>query len=243
VFAHNPGSPVVNVSLWTLPNEARAYLCVAAAGVIGLWRYRILASALILAAISWFVLRPWYTHVGADGYAYFGRVLLALFGFGALACLWRRSLPVSTGIMLALVAAALATRQVNAAAPLLWLTIAYFVFWLAYVPRLPQIPRGWDLSYGTYLWAFPIQQTMTLLGVRDPFVLFAIVVPAVLPVAAASWLLIERPMLRWKAKVRGPAPNETDSRSRSPLAVTGTAGSWTEHGLDAHHATDASGRH
>jgi peptidoglycan/LPS O-acetylase OafA/YrhL len=56
-----------------------------------------------------------------------------------------------------------------------------------------------DLSYGTYLWAFPVQQTIILVGgVTKPLLLFAIATPIVLAVALASWLLIEKPALRLK---------------------------------------------
>jgi peptidoglycan/LPS O-acetylase OafA/YrhL len=202
VFTHNPGSAIVNVSIWTLPYEASAYLCVAALGVIGVLRRPLLASLLIAVAIGWFVLLPWYVPDGPKGIPYFGRVLLALFGIGALACLWRRHVRISTAVMLLFAVLALATRTRSSAAPLLWLSIAYFVFWFAYVPRLPRIPRDWDLSYGTYLWGNPIQQCLAQFGVRDPFVMFALTVPLVLPTAIGSWLAIERPMLRWKSMFR-----------------------------------------
>lgn len=221
VFAHNTDPPAVNISLWTLPIEARAYLIVAAIGATGLLRRRWLTSALIAAAIGWFVLRPWYTHTAAVGFAYFGRVLLGMFGVGALACIWRRHVRASTGVMLLLFAMAIATRTRNDATPLLWLTIAYFVFWLAYVPKLPRMPRDWDLSYGTYLWGFPVQQCIGSLGVRDPYVLFALAVPAVLPIAAASWVLIERPMMQLKSRLGRPrlrAPDIAQPASDMPAS-------------------------
>lgn len=219
VFTHNPGSAIVNVSIWTLPYEAGAYLCVAALGVIGVLRRPVIASILITAAIGWFVLLPWYIPDGPKGLAYFGRVLLALFGTGAMACLWRRYLRLSTGAMLLLALLALVTRTQAGAMPLLWLGIAYFVFWFAYVPRLPRIPQDWDLSYGTYLWGFPIQQCIAQLGLRDPFLLFAITVPIVLPIAIASWLAVERPMLRWKSMFRRARPVTADNLAAESIAT------------------------
>ena len=48
--------------------------------------------------------------------------------------------------------------------------------------RLLAIPRELDLSDGTYLWAFSVRQSVLLLT----------------GIAAASWLLVEKPALRLK---------------------------------------------
>jgi len=51
-----------------------------------------------------------------------------------------------------------------------------------------------DLSYGVYIYAFPIQQQLALMGKLN--VITAIL--AVLPFAAASWFLVEKPTMRLK---------------------------------------------
>ncbi|HEY6892836.1 MAG TPA: hypothetical protein VI258_01610, partial [Rhodanobacteraceae bacterium] len=187
---------VVNGSLWTIPYEAAMYLCVAALGAAGVLRFPRLASALIALAIIVVVVWPTY----GDGpypksLALLGLQLGACFGAGVIACLLRRHVPVSSAILLALAAMALFARET----PLMWLAVVYFVFWFAYVPALPPIPRALDLSYGTYLWAFPVQQTIVAFGhVTAPFALFAIATPIVLAIAVLSWLAIERPALRLK---------------------------------------------
>jgi peptidoglycan/LPS O-acetylase OafA/YrhL len=209
VFASNPIPRVVNGSLWTIPYEAALYLCVAAVGATGLLRFPRIASVLVAIAIAVVVLWPTY---GGGPYpkklALLGLQLGACFGAGSIACLLRRHVPVSSAIMLALAAVALFARET----PLMWLAVVYFVFWFAYVPKLPPIPRGLDLSYGTYLWAFPLQQTIVAVGhVATPLVLFAIATPIVLAIAAASWLCIERPALRLKdSRTGAPALERRD---------------------------------
>ena len=196
VFAANAIPHVVNGSLWTIPYEAAMYVCVATAGALGLLRFPRLTSVLVALAIAVVVLWPTY---GGGPYpkslALLGLQLGACFGAGAIACLLRRYVPVSSAIMLALAAIALLARET----PLMWLAVVYFVFWFAYVPRLPSMPRGLDLSYGTYLWAFPVQQTIVAFGLAtSPLALFAIATPIVLAIAAVSWLAIERPALQLK---------------------------------------------
>jgi peptidoglycan/LPS O-acetylase OafA/YrhL len=56
-----------------------------------------------------------------------------------------------------------------------------------------------DLSYGIYIYAFPVQQALAVAGRLD--IVTAIL--AVLPFAAMSWFLVERPALRLKPGARG----------------------------------------
>ncbi len=56
-----------------------------------------------------------------------------------------------------------------------------------------------DLSYGVYIYAFPVQQALAMAGELN--VLTAIL--AVLPFAALSWFLVERPALKLKPGARG----------------------------------------
>lgn len=206
LFESNPIARHVNGSLWTIPWEASMYVAVALAGVLRLLRYPWLASALIAALVGVLVLWPIYAHnAAASATLPLGYELVACFGAGSIACLLRRFVPVSTGCMLLLALVAWLGRETL----LIWPAVLYFVFWFAYVPRLPAMPREADLSYGTYLWAFPVQQTIVAIGhVASPLVLFAIATPVVLAIAAASWLYVERPALRHKD-------------SRTPTAAAG----------------------
>lgn len=163
---------------------------------------------MIVVAIALVVVWPSY---GGGPYpkslALLGLQLGACFGAGSIACLLRRHVPVSGAIMLGLAVVSLALRET----PLMWLAVIYFVFWFAYVPKLPPVPFGLDLSYGTYLFAFPAQQAIVeRFGVTTPLALFAIATPLVLVVATVSWLCVERPALRLKdpERSRGSLPGE-----------------------------------
>ena len=77
---------------------------------------------------------------------------------------------------------------------------AYLLFWCAFTPaiRLHHFGRFGDFSYGTYLYAFPIEQLlMQAFGhpVR-PALLFACATPLTLVAAVASWYVFERNFLR-----------------------------------------------
>jgi peptidoglycan/LPS O-acetylase OafA/YrhL len=57
-----------------------------------------------------------------------------------------------------------------------------------------------DVSYGTYLWAFPVQQLVMLKLGGGPYFNLAIAGPLTLMLAYGSWHLIERPSLRFKPR-------------------------------------------
>ena len=59
-----------------------------------------------------------------------------------------------------------------------------------------------DLSYGIYIYAFPIQQTLAGYGQLN--LLTAVL--TVLPFAAFSWFLVERPAMRLKPAARSGPP-------------------------------------
>ena len=65
--------------------------------------------------------------------------------------------------------------------------------------------RNWttrtDLSYGVYIYAYPVQQLLVLLGTASWGVAVnsLLVVLLTLPLALLSWTLVEKPALRAKA--------------------------------------------
>jgi peptidoglycan/LPS O-acetylase OafA/YrhL len=161
----------------------------------------------ILIAGFFAVLFDWLLRQGNFHYMTNLRLVIeGFFGAGCIACLLRRYVPVSTGLMAVVAIACLIARKTGYETPFTWLAVGYFVLWFSYVPKLPKIPHDLDLSYGTYLWAWPIQQTLVGFGVRDPVWLILSATPIVLTIAAASWLLIEKPALRLKDLRRQRAP-------------------------------------
>lgn len=202
-FARNPFPDAVNGSLWTLPIELRLYLVLAIAGVLTLLTRRVLWLVAALAAGVATVLWPAWMPRLLPGDAMVVRELALLFLLGSLAYAWRDALPLS------LVAAAAAIglvawnpggypRGVLLFAPLL----AYVVLVVACHPRLRfrLFNRAGDYSYGLYVYAFPIQQTVVqrMAGV-EPLTLFAYAFPVALVMAMASWYAIERPALGLKS--------------------------------------------
>jgi peptidoglycan/LPS O-acetylase OafA/YrhL len=206
VFAHNPHGASINGSLWTLPIEVQAYYMVAFLGCLSLTRRALPAVAaaglLVLAAPAQAYGMPVVGHVLA------GRPeavqLLALFGVSALLYLHRERIPLRLDVGALLAAALLLTLDTSLEKVVTSLTLPYLILLAAYrlPPAVQRLTRHGDISYGLYLLAFPIQQTILLLspGRLSPYALFAIALPLTIAFATLSWRLIERPALRLKPR-------------------------------------------
>lgn len=169
-FATNPVPNAVNGSLWSISFEFWCYIFVAALGVIGLTKTRWMLVAAVLGI--------WLARVGLDilglkpslgiigdiiGWPYLWTKVLPSFLFGMIACNLRNLIPRSFGLLLGLLAASVIAAQIsNAIVHLVFpAAMAYGVFYIAFSSvKLPDSARWGDFSYGTYLYAFPIQQML-----------------------------------------------------------------------------------
>jgi len=77
---------------------------------------------------------------------------------------------------------------------------------LAYLPSLHPLNLGryGDFSYGTYLYAMPIQQLLVMRahGQISPWLLFAEAAPLTILVGALSWFLVERHFLQRSSQLK-----------------------------------------
>jgi len=208
VFAANPYPVAINGSLWTLFYEVACYGGVMALGLAGALRSRWhMGVALGLFLAVWLGLAA--TPLGALAP---GRVKLLMslglpFAIGTGFYVWRDRLPLHPGLALAFVVLTAAAWGTDLGRLLFVVALCYAVFLLAYLPggRLHDYNRIGDFSYGTYIYAFPVQQlTMHLAGPLGPLANIAIALPATLALAAVSWFWIERPALALSGARRRP---------------------------------------
>jgi len=75
--------------------------------------------------------------------------------------------------------------------------LGYIIFLAATVAPMPKILHTQDISYGMYIYGFLVQHTLTLLGLNHlGLPVFTVLsVAFTVPVAIASWVLVERPVL------------------------------------------------
>lgn len=196
---HVPHPGLIDGSLWTIHYELLCYVALGALGMCGmLLRGRVLFIAAMIYACAV------CCHVTAPADAS-NEIVDAYTAFALGASIYALLAYIRLDNRLALVALLALSAGVPCPVGYLWtpLALAYLVYYSAY--RLPAWTRGvnnvTDLSYGTYLYAYPLAQLLVLCGVlRLGHLAFLMAtVGVVLPVAWASWLYVERPMLRLKA--------------------------------------------
>lgn len=200
VFVANPVMNV-NGSLWTLNFELLAYLFVAAAGMLAIRRgdrWAVVALGAVLAICL---------ALSVGDRAPDGNTLIAAFVVGAFLYRWRDAVPreplvAAIGMAAFVGAGAAGFEQLGLLIGPFAVPYAVIVVAFGTPARWSERLRGHDLSYGIYLWGFLLQQTLVhaVPGI-DALTLIALSVAVTVPVAAASWLLVERPVLRRKQRL------------------------------------------
>ena len=212
-----------NGSLWTLPIEFRLYLYLAAGwlvfALLPAIRVRALALIVALAAAAFLVTIVRGRLSGAAFNAANIRIFMFLAGSGLY--LWRDRVPLNRAFLFAALAALLlASFDKSAFFVAYALLLAPLVLHLAYLPkgRVRAFNRSGDFSYGVYIWAFPIQQTLAYLFPGIPLVaLIAVAAVLTVAVAALSWFLIEERALALKEA----AAKATERALDRSLTLTG----------------------
>lgn len=211
-FADNAYGNTVNGSLWTIRPEFELYLIVAALGLAGAYRRR--TVALILAGGTFIVWAVTTYHVGALhdhavnalGSHIAWTTFFLYFLAGMTFYLYRGRIPHSHLLFAGSIAVIVVTAATDGLALALPMFGAYAFMYIAFSTkiRLYGFARNRDLSYGVYLYAWPVQQLVVLyLGARlNAYTLFLIALPLTCGMAAISWYAVERPFLRLKRSRR-----------------------------------------
>jgi peptidoglycan/LPS O-acetylase OafA/YrhL len=192
---------ILDGPLWSLPVEVAMYVMVAVLGTARLLRPPVLCAllgvgllAIVLDASNW---RDW---------DFTGSVLwlLAFFVIGMLLQQLPRERVLDGRIALLALGGLIASVPLHAFILMFPLCGGYLVIYLALHPTLPAFPaaRFGDLSYGLYIYGWPVEQTVLYLRPGATWwELFLIAYPATAVVAFLSWHLVEKRALRLK-----PAP-------------------------------------
>lgn len=207
-YGRATGDSFVNGSLWTLPPEIRCYVVI---GVVAIAARRFGGSRSVAAA--WFL-------TGALAVAYWVRegpvdfvvgpyvdqqlvMFVFIFLSGALVGVWAHRIRLFGPVPLVALAIGLLAGHSS-------LFLSEHVGGAMLVLILPPIAavlepigrllHGVDLSYGLYLYAWPVQQLVAMYALADrPLAFIVLATIGASALAAASWFVVERPaMRRWR---------------------------------------------
>lgn len=207
VFTEVPYMTMVNTSIWTLPYELTMYGCLAIFGtvltragkLISVEHYKYIFLIIAVIGISTHIFNHFNNFMPVNLLR-----LFAMFFVGSAIYIHREIVIFSHKWLFVLsVLMAISTLHKDVFFVIYSLTIPYFVFYFAYVPKgkILSFNKVGDYSYGIYIFGFPIQQLLISnfpnLSISSLFV-YSLV--ATLSLGILSWHLIEKRALKLKIK-------------------------------------------
>jgi peptidoglycan/LPS O-acetylase OafA/YrhL len=214
-------SAAVNGSLWTLPVEMAAYI---ACPIVLFIPNRIVVRIAVCLALVGSI---YYDQAGRSVppqdhivfYAtslYYANQLLVYFWIGCFVSIFSldKFINLQGALLLFFVVLAIPPYfKIQLYLP--YLVIPYLTLALGNAklsPAFTWVKKG-DISYGLYLWAYPVQQIVVSSGItnNNPIMVFLVSTFFTAILATGSWFLIERPALALKPKSRVRETSDADS--------------------------------
>ncbi len=207
VFENNPLNESVNASLWTLPLEFFMYCLIAMFGITKILNKKyfhfifIVFSTLLLYMLThFFIVKTTYIKF-VD--------LLTLFFISSCFYVYRRKIVLSFKLFLIsltifIIGIIISYKISGLFEYFRFLSLPYIIIYIAYckVPYINNFGKYGDFSYGIYLWAYPVSQTLIYFWL-DKFNVFTYILSVfiiTLSVAILSFKFIEKPALQLKNK-------------------------------------------
>lgn len=211
-----------NGSLWTLYYEFFCYIIVWTLGFLAIFRKTVWFPVILwVVSVGIQASMTFWMRLGLDGNFALLFKLLPFFLGGVVAYMvferWGMRTPIGIFCLIGSLVPIFLLPGFGGqlAAPLL----AYGLLWLSTVVPQPKLIATHDVSYGFYIYAWPTAQLLMLVGAAGAgiWVFMGLNILVTLVFATASWLIIERPVMRTTRKARrspaaalAPAP---DARS------------------------------
>lgn len=199
VFDHLPVAGVISATTWTLKYEALSYALLVLATLIGLTATRARVGVLTYSLLALTVYFSATTEPFAHATVFQNVVrFLTCFSIGVSFYKFRDHVVLDWRILLVLTVLAIAGLGTALHNALMFLAQIYAVmfFGLGIDSPAARSLEGHDISYGIYLYGWPIEQLVRhFSGSSDPWVIIALALPLTLIVAMASWHWIEQPAL------------------------------------------------
>ncbi|HHS9742997.1 TPA: acyltransferase family protein, partial [Raoultella ornithinolytica] len=198
VFEKN--SHGVNGSLWTIHYEVLAYITLGSLYLIGLGKARWLASLLCLIII----IEPFMPYKGmlfasSDNNAIY--LLAPSFALGALLAINKNSYRTNVYLPFLLFIAQFIFNNEVISSLLMCISMCLLMLHISSLKMVIGLNLKHDISYGVYLWGFPIQQIISQNLSVPPIVNITASILLTIAVAFASWFLIEKPSLKLAKKI------------------------------------------
>ena len=228
VFHSNPWPDMVNANLWTLPPELWCYLVMLLLIATGLLTRRAwLSGGIVCVAVVWFCLNSFDPHhyTIRDGATHFtSQYIVVMFCFGVLLLINASRVVLHPALFMLSAAIFYCLTLFDVLGPVSGFFLAYCTVYIGMVsfPLFDRLLKV-DLSYGTYLYGFPITQALIftlsphlhgLSAVVRLLLILPLTIALTMVFSLMSWTYIEKPALSLRRHlIREPAPTAGNSSS------------------------------
>jgi len=202
VFVNNPYPKSVNGSLWTLPIELWMYFWVAVLGGLTLLKSKAAFNAIFVVLCLMYAQSTTNFFIVSEPR---NAQLALLFLLGGFFYVNRENIPLGFAAFGILCILTFVLSDYRFSVFLKAILFSYSILLTALHPKLrfPTIDKWGDISYGLYIYAFPVQQTIAhLIPHVKPFSMFSLSILVTVGLATISWWCVEKPALRLKGKIR-----------------------------------------
>lgn len=183
---------VINGSIWTIPYEMLAYFILLSAYSVNLLNKKYLASiAFVIVIISCLFQQ--------DGFLVFNEgpmersMLSYCFSCGVIFCVYKDQIKVKFTHAIALLVIYILLSKTHVAPFIFYLTFFYCLIYICSRKLILKLKPKHDISYGIYIWGWPVQQMVSKLepslGIYSNSIISILIAMAF---GLISWLLIER---------------------------------------------------
>ena len=200
----------VNGSLWSIAVELRCYILLFLLSLIPFsMRYKLLLAVIILSAIIFY--RPLESAIDLSskfvGVTYEFNKFGLMFFIGALFASYKSFISHKIlnfiGLIFSFILLIILTEEISRTSMIIYNFIVPIIFlWIGlkftFLPKIPD--QIGDISYGIYLYSFPIQQLLIYYSIGDNNVIIHIITSTFLTfiMAYISWKFIEFPSIKLK---------------------------------------------
>lgn len=192
----------INGSLWTIPFEVLCYAVVAIIGILKLNKRR--NFILFLFCLSFYTLIYLRPYIMGTPKVYWPSFidLFPFFAAGMIMYYYREKIMISSWYASISFFLLLLSSQFGGFKFVLLFSGTYLIMYFVYHPKikLHGFSKFGDFSYGLYIYAFPVQQTVTYFfnSKLSPWLNLAISLPITLALAFLSWHIIEKHAMKLK---------------------------------------------
>ncbi len=191
-------------TLWTLYFEFLCYLIVGLVACWGAFRRRPIIAALMLAVATTVSFQN--DHVGHHTDTSNLIRLLPFFLAGSVVYLLRDRIPCTWWLAVTCAAALVVVPDCGPRFVVICaLPLTYLLLYLGAVVPIA-LGRRNDISYGLYMYGYPVQEAVRYLHFSSQLLFIAASIGATIPLAVASWFIVEHPAMGWASAKPRPMP-------------------------------------